>query len=702
MSSRARIQSSAIEEEEDIVTIDNSDDANKDEPMTPYMSHTAATTALHSSSSPPPSSSRPGTAVAQDQNHDQEISSNGYHKPLNDVGYTTQTSTSSDATTKLDPHHPHHQQEQPTPLQIHYYGLALVFLAPALGGFLYGYDIGASSFVLSMILADRNHDNWWHNFPKLHQGLFVSALALGALIGSHIVLVYLTDSIGRRKEIRIAATLFIVGTMFNVMSGTVLATTGTYGGEDSRFNFGIGLVTLLSGRLLYGAGVGFIMHSAPAYMAEMSPSKVRGAIVSAKETVIVFGIIVGMLMGDLQSDYPDNWYDLYGYSILFAVPMLLLTFKIPRSKRWLLMKGYRDEAKESMQFVYKGNVNDEFERMADTINNMCCREDSAEDEVEIDQCDSFFGDESKKGGSIDNQEAFPDDENIDDDINDDKPQGMLSYKYRGIMFIGMGLLIAQQYSGQPCVLAYSRVLFEAAGWHGHTSVITVTMMGIVSSFTVSMVDRLGRKTLLAAGSAIMLISISCLAYGFWGWDEDAHEKLSNTRKQVVLWSMFVFISGYQIGFGPITWTVLSEIYPTEIRGSAMALSVEVNFLSKFLTQLFFPIVQGILGWGTTFVVFGCIILAGLIFVIVQVPETKGMTLEEIQMKLKRSNSSMAGRNEGFNAFNLRSWFMGRSSPKAAVSPLLSESSDDSPPHLVGKGESRIAQLSSLNDKSEMV
>ena len=90
------------------------------------------------------------------------------------------------------------------------------------------------------------------------------------------------------------------------------------------------------------------------------------------------------------------------------------------------MKGYRDEAKESMQFVYKGNVNDEFERMADTINNMCCREDSADDEVEIDQCDSFFGDERKKGGSIDNQEAFPDDEDIDANIDDDKPQGMFS------------------------------------------------------------------------------------------------------------------------------------------------------------------------------------------------------------------------------------------------------------------------------------
>jgi MFS family permease len=194
----------------------------------------------------------------------------------------------------------------PPPLEIHYYGLALVFLAPALGGFLYGYDIGATSFVLSMLLSTRNHEAWWYGFPKLHQGLMISTLALGALLGSHIVLVYMSHTVGRRKEIRIAAALYIVGSMLNVMSGTILAQTDT-----NQYGIGIGLITLLCGRVLYGAGVGFIMHGAPTYMAEMSPSHVRGAIVSAKETVIVFGIIVGMLMGDLLSDYPDNWTGTY-------------------------------------------------------------------------------------------------------------------------------------------------------------------------------------------------------------------------------------------------------------------------------------------------------------------------------------------------------------------------------------------------------
>lgn len=244
------------------------------------------------------------------------------------TGAHTTTNTSTAATTTAQHDERDNNQQvfvSNSPPEIDYGGLALVFLAPALGGFLYGYDIGATSFVLSMMRADRGYDNWWHNFPEVQQGLFVSGLSLGALIGSHIVLTFLATSIGRRKEIRIAATLYIVGAMLNVMSGTILATSDVfqwppkwyannddgsdeyYSNEYKSIGLGWGLSSLLLGRLLYGAGVGFIMHGAPTYMAEMSPSHVRGAIVSAKETVIVFGIVVGMLMGDLQADYPDNW-----------------------------------------------------------------------------------------------------------------------------------------------------------------------------------------------------------------------------------------------------------------------------------------------------------------------------------------------------------------------------------------------------------
>jgi hypothetical protein len=146
-------------------------------------------------------------------------------------------------------------------------------------------------------------------------------------------------------------------------------------------------------------------------------------------------------------------------------------------------------------------------------------------------------------------------------------------------------------------------------------------------------------------SSCPLVLLVALAFRFWGWDDNGDFKLTTLKHQIILWSKFVYIAGYQVGYGPITWTVLSEIYLTEICGTAMAFLVEVNFLSKFLYQLLFPVIQDFLGWGCTFILFSCIVLASLVFILVMVPETKGLSLEEIQIKLSQGKRSEAGSSE---------------------------------------------------------
>ena len=159
----------------------------------------------------------------------------------------------------------------------------------------------------------------------------------------------------------------------------------------------------------------------------------------------------------------------------------------------------------------------------------------------------------------------------------------------------------------------------------------------------------------------MVVALAALTYGFWGWDEeDDSFGLSQFRQQLVLLSMFVYIAGYQVGYGPITWTLLSEIFPTEIRGTAMALSVEVNFLAKFLCQLTFPMVQDILGWGCTFIAFIIIVSISFLFIFMKVPETKGLSLEEIQVQLQSAQRSSMRFEMGNNS----------SKAKPLASPLL--------------------------------
>ena len=272
------------------------------------------------------------------------------------------------------------------------------------GGFLYGFDIGATSFVLVMLLNPPEVDSsdamvWWLNLSSARQGLIVSGLSLGALIGSHIVFVFLSKHVGRRMEIRLCALFYMVGAFLNVMSGTFLKGSLVWG-----------FLSLFLGRVIYGIGVGFVMHGAPAYLAEMSPHKIRGAIVSAKETVIVGGIVIGYMVGNCLSTDPLGWTYLYGLCGVVAVPMLALTYYIPRSKRWLLMQGFDQEAYESMRFIYNGDITKEFETLVDTV----CKGDIAP--------------------SATKRRREP---------------SLLDMRYRKAVIASMGLIIFQQFSGQP-------------------------------------------------------------------------------------------------------------------------------------------------------------------------------------------------------------------------------------------------------------
>jgi sugar porter (SP) family MFS transporter len=494
-------------------------------------------------------------------------------------------------------------------------GVGLVFLTPALGGLLYGYDIGAMSFVLDMLtpsdsvsgvhshhgtVTTRPHF-WWDDFAsrRVAQGLTMGAVSAGALLGSHIVLFYLASHVGRRTELRVAALLYMIGSLLCYTSGTMLAQQDYWG-----------WYSLVLGRLVIGTGVGFVMHGAPTYMAEMAPSSIRGAVVSAKETVIVLGIVLGYLVGDMVGSRNNNgsgdWTLVYWVSLAIGTPMLVLTFVIPRSKRWLLLHGHKEEARVSMQFVYKGNINTEFEELAASIqaNRMYKQHSTAVDQ----------------GGLCGLLESR-----------------LFSKPIRPALQAAMGLIILQQLSGQPSLLSYATVLFHAAGWGGHASVITAMLMLCVSITTVLLVDRLGRKRLLLTSITVLGMAAFTLSHVFWNWKNGAVHELQSLEKTVVLIAMFVYIGAYQIGFGPITWCFVSEVFPMDVRGPATALAVELNYAGNFVVQFFVPLVQNKIGWGPTFLVFGCSMLTGFYFVWKKIPETAGLSLEEIEARLHRDH-----------------------------------------------------------------
>ena len=201
--------------------------------------------------------------------------------------------------------------------------VARIFGVPALGGLLFGWDIGATSYVLTQLQSAEYGGVSWSGAvarSSFLQGLITSGGVAGALIGAAIVF-RIADAIGRRRELILAALLYIAGAALEVASGS-------FGTSEAS-----GLALLLLGRVVYGAACGFAMHGAPAYIAEMSPASIRGTLVSLKEAAIVLGICLGYGVGYAYSEKDGGWRWAYGWTVpasMLLLVCLLYTSPSPR------------------------------------------------------------------------------------------------------------------------------------------------------------------------------------------------------------------------------------------------------------------------------------------------------------------------------------------------------------------------------------
>lgn len=297
------------------------------------------------------------------------------------------------------------------------------------------------------------------------------------------------------------------------------------------------------------------------------------------------------------------------------------------------MNGRIAEAKESMQFLHADNIDEEFEEL--------CK-----------QFDDPSSTNPTKSVSSSSLSPVTLQKQRNKQQNQNQPETALFDKStRKAFTASIGLVVLQQFSGQPSIISYVNVLFSAAGLSANSSVFTALLMAVCASFTVSMVDRLGRKTLLKTGIMVMCIATFLLSASFWGYHPDETDESSNfgsTPRTVILVSMFAYIAGYQLSYGPVTWLIVSEVFPIEKRGEATAFLVELNYCLNFLVQFLVPTVQSCIGWGPTFAIFGSILAFSAHFVETCVPETTGMTLEEIEHSLKPSGQQNGG-NESNNS-----------------------------------------------------
>lgn len=495
--------------------------------------------------------------------------------------------------------------------------ISFVFIA--LGGLLFGYIIGITSNVVTEGQLECPKDPNWHGtvgtwtssgyqqcwqIGDLQKGVLSSLNLIGALLSSLFCFRF-SDNLGRKLEVQIGAALFF--------SGAVIASV-------SPVFWGIYV-----GLTVYGLGIGFAMHAAPVFIAEISPAEVRGTLVSAKEAVVVLGIFLGFLFGAIFSSVDTiGWRFMVIVSAGLSLIMEVGIAFVPESPRFLVLRAVRgggllgadqnlmDKASESLRFF----------RTA---------ESASEVEVELQAMRGAIA------GSVGEQVAKVTD----------------AFRYPLPLVIGCGLVFLQQVTGQPSVLYFATNIFKDAGF-GSSAALSSVGVGLVkllaTLFTVWRVDRYGRRLLLFVGISMMVVALSLIAVAFLFRecqtpgtslaDCDANDVgLPKGWALATVAALMVYVSGYQVGFGPIAWLMISEVFPVSVRGAALSVAAVVNFGSNIAVTLTQEVLMKALTPSGVFFSYLALSVVSLIFVKALVPETKGKTLEEIEAMLSRRKAS---------------------------------------------------------------
>lgn len=459
-----------------------------------------------------------------------------------------------------------------------------IVLVAIIGGLLFGYDTAVVSGAEKALenffrsgLGDL-YTSGWHGFT-------VSSALLGCVIGGAISGL-MASRLGRKRSLIAAAIMFFVSAV------------GSWYPESGILSYGEPTKTLLVVfnlyRILGGIGVGLASAVCPMYIAEISPARIRGTLVSCNQFAIIFGMLIVYFVNYLiRSHLGDTgeaiqtamtqigWRRMFLSEAFPAGAFFLLIMLVPETPRFLALKGNDTKA-----FAVLERIN----------------------------------------GTTEARSILAD---IKATVHE-RRERLFAY---GVAMIVIGVLLSffQQAIGINVVLYYAPCIFESMGASGNASMIQTVVMGVVNIvFTVVAiftVDKVGRKPLLIIGSTGMMIGMAALAALSFG----------DSIGLAALFFIILYTASFMMSWGPICWVLIAEIFPNTIRSQAVAIAVAAQWISNFLVSATFPSLSA---WsiGGTYCIYALMSLASAIFVWRWVPETKGKTLEEMSV-LWRSDAS---------------------------------------------------------------
>ena len=448
----------------------------------------------------------------------------------------------------------------------------LVALAGALGGLLFGYDWVVIGG------AKPFYERYFQLDSPSLVGWAMSCALIGCLIGA-LSSGPLSNRFGRKRLLILAASVFVISSL-----GTGMANVFT---------------AFVAWRITGGYAIGLASGISPMYIAEISPAHLRGRMVSLNQLAIVFGILLAQIVnwliarpvppGFTAHDILTSWNGQWGWRWMFgvtAVPsacFLITSFLVPESPRWLADKGRIAQASRVLERL-GGRA------YAEQVVEALSREQMPAHRSSF--TDLFSGGMGK------------------------------------VLVLGVALAVLQQWSGINVIFNYAQEIFAAAGYHVSDILFNIVFTGAVNlAFTfvaLFTIDRFGRRILLLTGITGLVIIYATLG--------ELYRLHVHGKPMLAL--VLGAIACYSVSLAPVAWVVIAEIFPTRIRSSAMSIAVTALWAACFLLTYTFPLLNATLKASGTFWTYALICLAGLVYIAVSLPETKGKTLEEIESFLK--------------------------------------------------------------------
>ncbi|WP_188435301.1 sugar porter family MFS transporter [Microbacterium murale] len=446
-----------------------------------------------------------------------------------------------------------------------------ISIAAALGGFLFGFDTAVINGAVDALAGAFDLG------PAL-QGFAVSSALLGCAVGAWFA-GSLANKLGRIPVMVIAAVLFLASSI-----GSGLA---------------FGVIDLIIWRVIGGIGVGAASVIAPAYIAEVSPAKVRGRLGSLQQLAIVTGIFTALLSNALLANIAGSaadvlWFGIEAWRWMFmveAIPAVVygvMALRLPESPRFLVARGQIDKASQVLfDFSGETDVNIKIEEIRSTLN-------------------------AEKRESL-------------SDLRGDR------FGLKPIVWVGILLSVFQQFVGINVIFYYSTTLWLSVGFDESqalmTSVITSVTNIVVTIVAILLVDKVGRRPMLLTGSIGMAVTLGMMSVAFsFGTLENGSVVLPEPWSLIALICANGFVVFFGATWGPLVWVLLGEMFPNSIRAGALAVAAAAQWIANFFISTTFPAFAEI---GLTFAYgfYAFFAIVSFFFVFYQVPETKGRELE---------------------------------------------------------------------------